>query len=61
MPGAILGSALGASAGALLGASLGMAPGTAPGLLPATGQVLPLSSVHRLARTSTLVRIVMNA
>nr|WP_240972188.1 DUF222 domain-containing protein [Microbispora sp. CL1-1] len=61
MPGAFLGSALGASAGTLLGASLGMAPGTAPGLLLATGQVLPVSSVHRLARTSTLVRIVMNA
>ncbi|WP_328709245.1 DUF222 domain-containing protein [Microbispora hainanensis] len=65
LPGASLGSALGASAstllGASLGASLGMAPGTAPGLLLATGQVLPVSSVHRLARTSTLVRIVMNA
>ncbi|WP_328708442.1 DUF222 domain-containing protein [Microbispora hainanensis] len=61
MPGAFLGAALGASAGTLLGASLGMAPGTAPGLLLATGQVLPVSSVHRLARTSTLVRIVMNA
>ncbi|WP_328710129.1 DUF222 domain-containing protein [Microbispora hainanensis] len=61
MPGAFLGSALGASAGTFLGASLGMAPGTAPGLLLATGQVLPVSSVHRLARTSTLVRIVMNA
>ncbi|WP_147945584.1 DUF222 domain-containing protein, partial [Microbispora sp. CSR-4] len=61
-----LGTALGASAGGppgvlSLGASLGMAPGTAPGLLLATGQVLPVSSVHRLARTSTLVRIVMNA
>ncbi|WP_460716966.1 HNH endonuclease signature motif containing protein [Microbispora hainanensis] len=52
IPGA-LGTALGGS----LGASLGMVPG----LLLATGQVLPLSSVHRLARTSTLVRIVMNA
>ncbi|MEU8177118.1 DUF222 domain-containing protein [Microbispora hainanensis] len=71
-PGALLGTALGASLGhalgASLGASLGMAPGTAPGmpgmapgLLLATGQVLPVSSVHRLARTSTLVRIVMNA
>ncbi|WP_460716487.1 HNH endonuclease signature motif containing protein [Microbispora hainanensis] len=40
-----------------MGASLGMVPG----LLLATGQVLPVSSVHRLARTSTLVRIVMNA
>ncbi|MEU7693450.1 HNH endonuclease signature motif containing protein [Microbispora hainanensis] len=54
MPGASLGSALGAS----LGGPLGMVP---PGLLLATGQVLPVSSVHRLARTSTLVRIVMNA
>ncbi|GLW22350.1 hypothetical protein Mame01_23930 [Microbispora amethystogenes] len=35
--------------------------GTAPGLLLATGQMLPVSSVHRLARTSTLVRIVMDA
>ncbi|WP_327049541.1 DUF222 domain-containing protein [Microbispora sp. NBC_01189] len=32
-----------------------------PGLILATGQLLPVSSVHRLARTSTLVRIVMNA
>ncbi|WP_328854842.1 DUF222 domain-containing protein [Microbispora hainanensis] len=65
MPGAFLGASLGASAGTFLGASLGMAPGTAPGTAPglllATGQVLPVSSVHRLARTSTLVRIVMNA
>ncbi|MEU8176209.1 DUF222 domain-containing protein [Microbispora hainanensis] len=64
-PGALLGTALGASLGHALGASLGMAPGTAPGMVPglllATGQVLPVSSVHRLARTSTLVRIVMNA
>ncbi|MBE3012164.1 DUF222 domain-containing protein [Microbispora sp. NEAU-D428] len=35
--------------------------GTAPGLLLATGQMLPVSSVHRLARTSTLVRLVMDA
>ncbi|MEU8279358.1 DUF222 domain-containing protein, partial [Microbispora bryophytorum] len=35
--------------------------GTAPGLLLATGQMLPLASVHRLARTSTLVRLVMDA
>ncbi|GAB3151344.1 HNH endonuclease signature motif containing protein [Microbispora hainanensis] len=56
-PGAFQGTALGASLGPALGASLGMVPG----LLLATGQVLPLSSVHRLARTSTLVRIVMNA
>ncbi|WP_432927587.1 DUF222 domain-containing protein [Microbispora sp. CA-135349] len=43
--------------GALVGALLGRAPG----LLLATGQVLPVSGVHRLARTSTLVRLVMNA
>ncbi|MEU8195924.1 DUF222 domain-containing protein [Microbispora amethystogenes] len=35
--------------------------GTAPGLLLATGQMLPVASVHRLARTSALVRIVMDA
>ncbi|WP_405084648.1 DUF222 domain-containing protein [Microbispora sp. NBC_01389] len=35
--------------------------GTAPGLLLATGQMLPVTSVHRLARTSALVRIVMDA
>ncbi|MEV7808847.1 DUF222 domain-containing protein [Microbispora sp. NPDC088329] len=43
--------------GALVGALLGRAPG----LLLATGQVLPVSGVHRLARTSALVRLVMNA
>ncbi|WP_327047413.1 HNH endonuclease [Microbispora sp. NBC_01189] len=32
-----------------------------PGLILATGQLLPVVSVHRLARTSSLVRIVMNA
>ncbi|WP_244312797.1 HNH endonuclease signature motif containing protein [Microbispora hainanensis] len=53
--------ALGASAGTLSGALLGASLGMVPGLLLATGQVLPVSSVHRLARTSTLVRIVMNA
>ncbi|MEU7942736.1 HNH endonuclease signature motif containing protein [Microbispora bryophytorum] len=46
-------AALGAVPGALLG--------TAPGLLLATGQMLPLASVHRLARTSALVRLVMDA
>ncbi|WP_169986945.1 HNH endonuclease signature motif containing protein [Microbispora sp. H10836] len=56
-PGASAGGLPGALAGALLGAVLG----TAPGLLLATGQVLPVSSVHRLARTSTLVRLVMDA
>ncbi len=47
--------------GNLADALLGTALGTAPGLLLATGQVLPVSSVHRLARTSTLVRLVMDA
>ncbi|GLW20856.1 hypothetical protein Mame01_08990 [Microbispora amethystogenes] len=32
-----------------------------PGLILATGHLLPVASVHRLARTSTLVRIVMDA
>ncbi|WP_424535393.1 DUF222 domain-containing protein [Sphaerisporangium viridialbum] len=32
-----------------------------PGLLAATGQLLPVGDVHRLARTSALVRIVMDA
>ncbi|WP_327046750.1 DUF222 domain-containing protein [Microbispora sp. NBC_01189] len=32
-----------------------------PGLILATGHLLPVVNVHRLARTSTLVRIVMNA
>ncbi|MBP2703116.1 DUF222 domain-containing protein [Microbispora sp. RL4-1S] len=33
----------------------------APGLLVATGQLLPVSDVHRLARTSRLTRMVMDA
>ncbi|GAA0966451.1 hypothetical protein GCM10009555_008350 [Acrocarpospora macrocephala] len=33
----------------------------APGLLIATGQLLPISDVHRLARTSRLVRLVVDA
>jgi hypothetical protein len=33
----------------------------APGLLIATGQLLPISDVHRLARTSKLVRMVVDA
>ncbi|MEV4321911.1 DUF222 domain-containing protein [Microbispora rosea] len=41
--------------------ALGTALGTVPGLLLATGQVLPVSGVHRLARTSSLVRLVMDA
>ncbi|WP_167521400.1 HNH endonuclease signature motif containing protein [Microbispora triticiradicis] len=32
-----------------------------PGLILATGHLLPVASVHRLARTSALVRIVMDA
>nr|WP_189178846.1 HNH endonuclease signature motif containing protein [Microbispora rosea] len=55
-PGTAPGPLFGTAAGAALGAS-----GLVPGLLLATGQVLPVSSVHRLARTSTLVRIVMDA
>ncbi|MFC0866102.1 DUF222 domain-containing protein, partial [Sphaerimonospora cavernae] len=34
---------------------------TLPGLLLSTGQLLPITDVHRLARTSTLMRLVMNA
>ncbi|MBE3011440.1 DUF222 domain-containing protein [Microbispora sp. NEAU-D428] len=56
-PGTAPGTPPGASPGVLPGALLG----TAPGLLLATGQMLPVSSVHRLARTSTLVRLVMDA
>ncbi|MFF4129888.1 DUF222 domain-containing protein [Microbispora rosea] len=43
------------------GALFGMPLGTVPGLLLATAQMLPVTSVHRLARTSTLVRLVMDA
>ncbi|WP_169952449.1 DUF222 domain-containing protein [Microbispora sp. H11081] len=43
------------------GMALGVGLGMVPGLLLATGQVLPVTSVHRLARTSTLMRIVMDA
>ncbi|WP_345483553.1 HNH endonuclease signature motif containing protein, partial [Planotetraspora phitsanulokensis] len=32
-----------------------------PGLLLATGQLLPVREIHRLARTSSLVRLVMDA
>ncbi|WP_405144841.1 HNH endonuclease [Sphaerisporangium sp. NBC_01403] len=32
-----------------------------PAMLPGTGQLLPVGDVHRLARTSALVRIVMDA
>ncbi|WP_204015113.1 HNH endonuclease signature motif containing protein [Sphaerimonospora thailandensis] len=34
---------------------------TLPGLLLSTGQLLPITDIHRLARTSTLMRMVMNA
>ncbi|WP_204284769.1 DUF222 domain-containing protein [Microbispora amethystogenes] len=63
----------GGSAGARSGVGVNSPPGVGvngppgvwlrglPGLILATGHLLPVSSVHRLARTSTLVRIVMNA
>ncbi|MGW5261671.1 DUF222 domain-containing protein [Microbispora sp. NPDC004025] len=60
-PGASAGGLSGARLGTVLGPLLGPLLGTAPGLLLATGQVLPVSGVHRLARTSTLVRLVMDA
>ncbi|MEU7936561.1 DUF222 domain-containing protein [Microbispora bryophytorum] len=73
-PGKPLDAALGRPAGTASGTLPGAAPGepglgavpgallgTAPGLLLATGQMLPLASVHRLARTSALVRLVMDA
>ncbi|MEV5741481.1 DUF222 domain-containing protein [Microbispora rosea] len=56
-PGTLLGTALGTVPGLLLGTALA----AVPGLLLATGQMLPVTSVHRLARTSTLVRLVMDA
>jgi hypothetical protein len=34
---------------------------TVPGLLLATGELLPVREIHRLARTSSLVRLVMDA
>ncbi|WP_211589367.1 HNH endonuclease signature motif containing protein [Microbispora sp. H11081] len=60
-PGAEPGAASGASWEAPPGAGLGVGLGMVPGLLLITGQVLPVTSVHRLARTSTLMRIVMDA
>ncbi|GGO26867.1 hypothetical protein GCM10010116_53930 [Microbispora rosea subsp. aerata] len=66
-PGPLFGTAAGAAPGAARGSApgwglgVGVVPGLVPGLLLATGQVLPVSSVHRLARTSTLMRIVMDA
>ncbi|WP_432861665.1 DUF222 domain-containing protein [Microbispora rosea] len=56
-PGALFGT----PPGALLGTALRTELGTVPGLLLATGQMLPVTSVHRLARTSTLVRLAMDA
>ncbi|WP_432866574.1 DUF222 domain-containing protein [Microbispora rosea] len=56
-PGALFGTA----PGALFGTAPGALLGTVPGLLLATGQMLPVTSVHRLARTSTLVRLAMDA
>ncbi|MEV4298382.1 HNH endonuclease signature motif containing protein [Microbispora rosea] len=47
--------------GTLFETAPGALLGTVPGLLLATGQMLPVTSVHRLARTSTLVRLVMDA
>ncbi|MEU8059499.1 DUF222 domain-containing protein [Microbispora bryophytorum] len=55
------GTAPGTQSGAALRPVPGALLGTAPGLLLATGQMLPLASVHRLARTSSLVRLVMDA
>ncbi|MGI5155218.1 DUF222 domain-containing protein [Microbispora sp. CA-102843] len=60
-PGRPPGTAPGTTPGALPGTAPGPLLGTAPGLLLATGQMLPVSGVHRLARTSTLVRLVMDA
>ncbi|MFI7030172.1 DUF222 domain-containing protein [Microbispora rosea] len=64
-PGALLGTPPGAlfrtPPGALFETAPGTLLGTVPGLLLATGQMLPVTSVHRLARTSTLVRLVMDA
>ncbi|MGW5266048.1 DUF222 domain-containing protein [Microbispora sp. NPDC004025] len=61
LPGGLSGARLGAAWGTVLGPLLGPLLGTAPGLLLATGQVLPIAGVHRLARTSTLMRLVMDA
>ncbi|WP_156081202.1 HNH endonuclease signature motif containing protein [Microbispora rosea] len=51
----------GTEPGALFEMASGALLGTVPGLLLATGQMLPVTSVHRLARTSALVRLVMDA
>ncbi|WP_432867994.1 DUF222 domain-containing protein [Microbispora rosea] len=55
------GASPGTASGALPGTAPGALLGRVPGLLLATGQMLPVASVHRLARTSTLVRLVMDA
>ncbi|MEU7936092.1 DUF222 domain-containing protein [Microbispora bryophytorum] len=60
-PGAPQGRPSGTASETLLGAVSGALLGAAPGLLLATGQMLPVSSVHRLARTSALARLVMDA
>ncbi|MFG1865342.1 HNH endonuclease signature motif containing protein [Microbispora bryophytorum] len=60
-PGAPQGRPAETASETLLGAVPGALLGAAPGLLLATGQMLPVSSVHRLARTSALVRLVMDA
>ncbi|MEU7913358.1 DUF222 domain-containing protein [Microbispora bryophytorum] len=60
-PGRPAGTSSGTAAEALLGTVPGALLGAVPGLLLATGQMLPVSSVHRLARTSALVRLVMDA
>ncbi|MBD3141789.1 HNH endonuclease [Microbispora bryophytorum] len=61
LPGTAPGEPGPGAAGTPLGAVPGALLGAAPGLLLATGQMLPVSSVHRLARTSALVRLVMDA
>ncbi|MGI5157579.1 DUF222 domain-containing protein [Microbispora sp. CA-102843] len=60
-PGTPPGTTPGAPPGTAPGVLLGVLLGAAPGLLLATGQMLPLTSIHRLARTSTLMRLVMDA
>ncbi|MEU7911512.1 HNH endonuclease signature motif containing protein [Microbispora bryophytorum] len=60
-PGTPSGTASGTAPEVVLGAVPGALLTTAPGLLLATGQMLPVASVHRLARTSALVRLVMDA
>ncbi|WP_407072829.1 DUF222 domain-containing protein, partial [Planotetraspora sp. GP83] len=60
--GADAGGAAGQGAGAAACGRCGHNPDRlAPGLLIATGQLLPICDVQRLARTSRLVRMVVNA